>query len=237
MTRDNWQDGGFAARWDETGNLSTNPDRLNQLSLISDLLAAQSPGHILDLGIGSAQVEMAIHHRHPEFFSSNRITGIDASDAMLDLAGQRCTEAGLSAVTLLKGDFARLHAVAVAGPADSVLCVQALHEVPDTIKKEVFSWVHDHIKTGARFYILDRFQYEQVHWLEDWQGVWDWMGSALNQDILEFGTYHSQYQSKTDHVSTVSEYREWLQQSGFETICPYHCFNRAMIIAKKLGSD
>lgn len=231
MTKDEWQDRRFAAHWDEVGNMSTNPDRLNQLSLLADLLAARATTHLLDLGIGSAQVESAIHRRHPNFFDQCRVTGVDASVAMLELAERRCEVERLPGVKLVQGDFSSIHEMNLDDPPDAVICVQALHEVTHDVKQLVFSRVREWLPAERPFYILDRFSYPGGAWLNDWRATWNWMRSSVSEDVLEFDEYHNQYQIKTDHIASVEDYRNWLKETGFETLCPYRCFNRAIIVA------
>lgn len=232
MTKDAWHDRSFAEGWDETGSLTTNPDRQRQLSLLADLLVSNKVTHLLDLGIGSAQVESAINRRHPDFFDSCRVTGIDASDAMLDLARRRCASDQLSGVELVSGDFASIGSIRLAELPDAVICVQALHEVTHAIKQSVFAWVHELLPAGRPFYILDRFDYAAGAWLDDWRATWSWMSLSVADDVLDFDEYHQRYQAKTDHTASVDDYRTWLTQAGFETLCPYQCFNRAMIAAR-----
>jgi SAM-dependent methyltransferase len=232
MSRDDWHDRRFAEDWDEAGNLLTNPDRLNQLSLLADLLAGSKHSQLLDLGIGSARVEAAIDRRHPGFLERCRVTGVDASAAMLALAQRRCENEGLAGIGLLEGDFARLDEIELGARPDTVICVQALHEVSHEVKRAVFSWVHDLLPAGAPFYILDRFEYPAGAWLGDWRATWDWMRSAVSEEVLDFDAYHRRYSAKQDHIASLEDYRAWLEDAGFETACPYLCFNRALIVAR-----
>ena len=232
MTKDDWHDRGFAADWDEAGNLFTNPDRHKQLSLLADLLAASGATHLLDLGIGSAQVESAISRRHPGLFDHCRVTGIDASEAMLGLARRRCDAEKLRGIELIRGNFSSIGGIDLAASPDAVICVQALHEVGHEVKRSVFSWVRERLPAGCPFYILDRFEYPAGAWLDDWRSTWDWMRSAVPEEVLDFEEYHRQYSAKADYIASVEDYRAWLEEAGFETLCPYRCFNRAMIIAR-----
>ncbi len=232
MTKDDWHNRRFATDWDEAGSRSTNPDRLNQLSLLADLLVACAPTHLLDLGIGSAQVESAINDRHPAFFDHCRVTGVDASIAMLELAERRCEVEGLSGVKLIHADFASIGKIDIDSSPDAIICVQALHEVTHDVKQSVFAQVYEWLPTGCPFYILDRFDYPADAWLNDWRATWSWMCSSLSEDVLEFDEYHRRYQNKTDYIASIEDYRRWLEATGFQTLCPYQCFNRALIVAK-----
>ena len=233
MTRDAWHDSGFARNWDESSNLQTNPDRLRQLTLVADLVAAANPDCLLDLGVGSAQVEFVIRQRHLEFFNRCHVIGIDASAAMLSLAQERCESEGLSNVEFIEGDFKSLESLQLSRKPDAAICVQALHEVPHAVKQAVFKRVHDWLPPGAPFYILDRFAYSDTPWGDDWKAVWNWMSSQVSGKVIGFEEYHDRYSAKTDHIASVQEYRTWLEAEGFDTLCPYQSFNRAMIIARR----
>lgn len=232
MSGDDWHNPEFAAGWDEAGNLSTNPDRRRQLSLLADLLVAEAPRQLLDLGIGSAQVEAVIERRHSGFLDHCRVTGIDASESMLELACQRCAAETLRGVTLILGDFAALDDIDISPAPDAVICVQALHEVEHDIKQSVFARVRALLAEGGSFFILDRFTYPEGAWLEHWRATWDWMRAELDEPVLDFDAYHEQYRAKNDAVASVGEYRDWLAAAGFDTEVAYHCFNRALIIAR-----
>ena len=200
--------------------------------MLADLLAASAPTHLLDLGIGSAQVEAAVNRHHPGFFDHCRVTGIDGSEAMLELARQRCEVEQMRNIQLILGDFSSIDSIDLADPPDAVICVQALHEVAHEVKRSVFAWVHERLPPGCPFYILDRFDYPDGTWLDDWLATWDWMRSAVQEDVLEFDEYHLRYSAKDDYIASVEDYRAWLEETGFETLSPYRCFNRAMIIAR-----
>ncbi len=225
-------DEGFAANWDESGNLRTNPDRRNQLSLLADMVAASGANHLLDLGIGSAQFEIALRSRHPEAFTSCKITGVDHSSAMLELAARRCNSEGVDNISLLELDFAALGDFVPATLPDAVVCVQALHEVTDDVKRQVFTNVREWLPDHQPFYILDRFKYSADGWYDDWNATWNWLRSQTAEEALDFSSYHQRYSAKDDHIATVGDYREWLELVGFKTLCPYQCFNRALIVAR-----
>lgn len=229
---DEWHDPRFAAEWDDSGNLRTNPDRWRQLSLLADLLVASGAKHVLDLGIGSAQVESFIHRRHGTFFDRCQVTGIDASDAMLNLARVRLERDNLSNCRLVQADFAMIADIDLAVAPDAVICVQALHEVPHAVKQSVFRWVRRQLSDGRPFLVLDRFVYPRDEWLDEWRVTWNWMRSGVDNDIVEFDEYQRRYRDKADHVASVEDYRQWLAGAGFESVCPYWCFNRALIVAR-----
>ncbi len=232
MSGDDWHNSEFAADWDEAGNLYTNPDRRRQLALLADLLAAAAPRRLLDLGIGSAQVEAAIEQRHPGFLNSCRVTGIDASESMLELARRRCATESLGELALIREEFARLGHIEISPAPDAVICVQALHEVGHDIKQSVFARVRALLAEGGHFFILDRFTYADGPWLQHWRATWNWMRAELAEPVLDFDEYHRRYSAKQDAVASIEDYRNWLTEAGFDTQLVYHCFNRALIVAR-----
>ncbi|MEM7195319.1 MAG: class I SAM-dependent methyltransferase [Pseudomonadota bacterium] len=233
MTRDNWQDDDFAAQWNQSDCLYTNPDRLNQLSLLARMVAEEQPGTLVDLGIGSAQVELAFKKYCPELFSDCHITGVDGSAAMLNLASEVIAKYKIPGIQLVQENFAHLESIKLGKPIDTVICVQALHEVDHDTKRAAFSWVYDNLAEGSPFYILDRFTYKFDRWKTDWKAAWEWMREGAEFPTLGFDEYHHRYQGKTDAVTSLSNYIMWLQQTGFHCVCPYRCFNRALIVARK----
>ena len=86
-----------------------------------------------------------------------------------------------------------------------------------------------------QLYVLDRFAYDGGAWLGVWQANWEWMRSDVDGEVLDFDAYHRQYQAKEDDIAQVEDYRGWLEDAGFETVCPYRCFNRALIVARVPG--
>ena len=135
-------------------------------------------------------------------------------------------------VALKRCDFSQLETLNRRPEPDTVICVQALHEVTDDIKRSVFARVHDMLAPGRPFYILDRFAYPEGEWMDDWRANWNWMRYRAGGDVLDFDRYHARYRDKTDHVATLENYREWLAEAGFRTVCPYRSFNRALIVAR-----
>ncbi len=232
MTEDAWVDQDFASAWDDAGNVRTNPDRRRQLALVADLVAASGARRVLDLGIGSAQLESVLNQRHPELSRNCRVTGVDSSPAMLELASRRMVEEGLADIDLVKGDLTRPGRLPLLDTPDTVVCLQVLHELPDAAKRDVFQWITTVLPPGRPFYLADRFDYPEGAWLDDWRTTWNWMRAESGRDVLDFETYHRTYRAKTDCVTSLRNYLEWLGEAGFEARCLYRSFNRAIIAAR-----
>ena len=237
MTRDAWEDGEFAGRWDLAGSLETNPDRHRQVGLLARLLSENCPpgSRLLDLGIGSGLVEACLHQMAPEFFESRSLLGIDASDAMLSLAESRFSSLGLdSRIRLQRADFADLDGLRIGETFDAVICIQALHEVSDPVKQAVFRWTRPRLRAGGVFYIADRFTYRYAPFSPDLRVIWDAMRDSLENPgaVADFDSYHERYSAKQDHVTALQDYENWLRAAGFEVAVLYLQFNRALLAAR-----
>ena len=258
--RDAWHDEGFVRRWDSEDALRTNPDREAQIALLVALVAESWRGgdRLLDLGIGSGLVEEALFERLPDI----EIVGIDRSEAML--ARARARHRGRTNLRLVDGGFEALDALdslGADGPLaprfELVICVQALHEVADDVKRAVFGFVRRRIAPGGLFLVLDRFDYEPFALAPEYRCIWNRLNHgapreraadgqpAEGQPIegqsaerrmpetpLSFEEYRTRYAAKTDHVGTVENYLRWMREAGFDAACLYQQFNRALIAAR-----
>src|SRR5262245_44654867 len=99
--KDQWHDPAFAAEWDET-TAAGNPTRAEQIDIILFLIERlyRPSAQILDLGVGSGQLEQLLLQRVPQA----EVVGIDSSPAMLALARRRLA-AAKDRVHLIEGDF------------------------------------------------------------------------------------------------------------------------------------
>ena len=178
--RDAWHDEGFARRWDSEDALRTNPDREAQIALLVALVAEswRDGDRLLDLGVGSGLVEEALFGRLPDI----QVVGIDHSEAMLEQA--RARHRGRTNLRLVNGGFEDLDALdslgadgSMAPPFEFVICVQALHEVSDDVKRAVFAFVRRRIAPRGLFLVLDRFAYEPFALAPEYRCIWN----GLNQ--------------------------------------------------------
>ena len=174
--RDAWHDEDFARRWDSEDALRTNPDREAQIALLVALVAEswRAGDRLLDLGIGSGLVEEALFERLPDI----EVVGIDRSEAML--AQARTRHRGRTNLRLLGGGFEDLDSLDSLGADGSMaprfefaICVQALHEVADEVKRAVFGFVRRRIAPRGLFLVLDRFDYEPFALAPEYRCVWN----------------------------------------------------------------
>ena len=258
--RDAWHDDGFARRWDSEDALRTNPDRGAQIALLVALVAEswRDGDRLLDLGVGTGLVEEALFAALPGI----RVVGIDHSEAML--AQARARHHGRTDLRLLNAGFEDLDALdslgvdgSMARPFEFAICVQALHEVDDDVKRAVFGFVRRRIAPSGLFLVLDRFDYEPFALAPEYRCIWNRLnqGARVGQPAREppahgqpaqrhppvahrsdtsmsFEEYRTRYASKIDHVGTVENYLRWMREAGFDAASLYQQFNRALIAAR-----
>ena len=188
--RDAWHDEGFARRWDSRDALRTNPDRGAQIDLLVALVAEswRDGDRLLDLGVGSGLVEEALFERLPDL----RVIGVDHSEAML--AQARARHHGRTNLRLVSGGFEDLDLLdplgadgSTAPPFEFVICVQALHEAADDVKRAVFEFVRRRIAPGGLFLVLDRFDYEPFALAPEYRCVWNRLSRGVPEERAPAG--------------------------------------------------
>lgn len=98
---------------------------------------------ILELGVGTGETASRVLVLHP----TARLTGVDASEAMLGRARERVPDADLR--------VGRLEDPLPAGPYDLVFSALAVHHLDSAGKRDLFRRVHEVVAPGGRFVLGD----------------------------------------------------------------------------------
>ena len=104
-------------------------------------------GHVVDLGCGPADIPIRFLHSFPDA----RVTGLDASRPMLDLATKAVAAAGLSDKVTFRCE--RFQSLTLPEQADVLLSNSLLHHVPNPLQ----FWFHvkQWAKPGACILVMD----------------------------------------------------------------------------------
>ena len=104
-------------------------------------------GHIVDLGCGPADIPIRLLRSFP----GARVTAVDASRPMLDLAAEAIAGAGLADRITLRCD--RFQSLTLSEQADALLSNSLLHHVPNPLQ----FWFHlkQWAKPGACVLVMD----------------------------------------------------------------------------------
>jgi ubiquinone/menaquinone biosynthesis C-methylase UbiE len=103
---------------------SMNPGYQKHLQWSASRLQVPENGHVLDLCCGTGLSTLALRRAHP----TATITGLDASQGMLDFASRK---KALDGVTWLQGDAMDPRRAGAEGPYHAILMAYGLRNVPD----------------------------------------------------------------------------------------------------------
>jgi cyclopropane fatty-acyl-phospholipid synthase-like methyltransferase len=104
-------------------------------------------GHILDLGCGPGDIPLRFARTLP----ACRITGIDASEPMIGLAGMAVSQAGLADRITFRCE--RFQGVALIEPADAAVSNSLLHHVPNPL--QFWYRLRQLVKSGSPVLVMD----------------------------------------------------------------------------------
>ena len=104
-------------------------------------------GHILDLGCGPGDIPVRFARALP----SCRITGVDASEPMIGLAGVAVKQAGLADRIAFRCE--RFQAVSLVEPVDAAVSNSLLHHVPNPL--QFWYRLRQLVKPGSPVLVMD----------------------------------------------------------------------------------
>jgi ubiquinone/menaquinone biosynthesis C-methylase UbiE len=224
-----------AREWD-ADTVRYNPSRPQQLDMLLTILAEViQPGHtVLDLGIGSGQVEALLFERLPQI----EVVGVDASAAMMTLAQERLS-AHTAQITYVEHDLTQIESLSLP-TRDYGVCysVQTLHHLTDAQMQTVYAWLHKLLVPGGWVLLLDRMALDDATLYAVYQALWSRL-DALTGSIVhrhEGSTYADHVrieQERGDIPLTVGRHLELLRQAGFAASAVDVQTNRALLVARK----
>lgn len=225
--QDDWLSKDFSKKWDTKTN-ANYPSRKEHLdilvSLIKDLYEKNS--WIIDLGLGSGQVEELIFKKNPNV----KIIGIDYSLPMIKLAEKRLKKYKNQYIAI-QNDLENIKNIKLPNKKfQLIISVQTLHHLSDSKKIEVFKWVNKNLSKNGTFIILDRISVDIKNSYSEYRSVWK---RLYKQKENNFGKYVLKMKDKDDHTITLEEHINWLEKSGFKASCLHLNFDRAVISAVK----
>jgi len=145
-----------------------------------------SEGHVLDLGCGPGDIPI----RFAQAFPSCRITGVDASEPMIGLAGVAVKQAGLADRITFRCE--RFQAVSLVEPADAAVSNSLLHHVPNPL--QFWYRLRQLVKPGSPVFVMDLLRPDSP---EEAQAIVD-RYAAKEPEILRRDFYRSLLASFTE---------------------------------------
>lgn len=114
---------------------------------VGERFASHVPGRVLDLGCGPADVSLRFARAYP----GCRVTGVDGSAPMLELAELAVRAAGLWSRFELR--YGRLPGVSLGRRFDTILSNSLLHHLPDP--QLLWTAIREHAEPGAAVLVMD----------------------------------------------------------------------------------
>ena len=180
---------------------------------------------ILDLGAGTGLFSSYMLRK----YSQARLTLIDLSTGMLDIAKERFEEAGASEVTYLAGDYSTFED---AEPYDAIISSLSIHHLEDEAKQTLFSRIFQLLKPGGVFVNADQVLGE-TPFLD---GLYrsDWVAKIEATDLSQEALQAAYERTKLDKMAPLDAQLGWLRDSGFKDVdCVYKSYNFVVMFARK----
>lgn len=170
--------------------------------------AAESVQHspaILDIGAGTGLMSAFILEKFP----GARITLMDFSENMLDVARQRFT--GMQNITCVVRDYSHGD---LGGPYDIICSALSIHHLAQQDKKQLFNAIFSALVAGGMFVNADQADGETLYFRDRYLEYWNDflragpLNDSEHQEILK-------RRNKLDQNEKLSLQLQWLRDSGF----------------------
>ncbi len=231
--KDDWHDRAYAETWD-SNPLRKNPLREEHLDILVSIIidGYREGASILDLGMGSGQVEEMIFQRVP----NARVVGIDASEVMIEMAAKRLKD-HRDRYSVIRHDLRELGTLDLAPNSfQYAISSQVFHELPHEKKREAFAFVQRVLAPGGVFLITDRTALHVGSLYEVYASVWSRLIRKVSRASGGFPEFLKWYDTKEDFPATPQEHVDFLKEAGFEAACLHLHLNRGLFAAEKRGS-
>ncbi|HYO51111.1 MAG TPA: class I SAM-dependent methyltransferase [Chloroflexia bacterium] len=230
---EDFKDRETAQSWD-ADPVARNPVRPEQLDILLSILEDEyeTGKAILDIGMGSGIVEELILRRITHAY----VVGVDASEAMLEIAHQRLREySGRYEVVI--HDFTQIDTLKLPeGEYQAAISVQAIHNVAHEYKLPVFRFVHQALEPGGIFLLLDRIAVDTPGLFSAYRSVWERLNRVHRASMSEGETFEEHMRrvaARGDLPASLEQHLVWLREAGFEATCLHLHANRALFCARK----
>jgi len=221
------------------GPTEANPSRLEQLEVLLAIAGAHRvsdpetwdlgpPRRILDAGCGKGHVAERLLAIHPQA----TLVGFDVSSGMTEEAQRRLGGRARIVCASFEEDWP---AALGEKDFDLIVCVQALHHVPDVLKRVTLQRFHDLLRPGGLYLQSDpvalgdaaMFPYTKALWsrLRALHGF-----SPLPEGYLQ-GDAEEEIEKQGDLLAKLDKQLAWLREAGFlHSDCFWKHGNRAIFL-------
>ncbi|MDR2036684.1 MAG: methyltransferase domain-containing protein [Bacteroidales bacterium] len=178
---------------------------------------------ILDLGAGTGLMSQKVLEKYPDA----RLTLVDISDAMLDVARQRFEH--IPGVSFRHEDLTHL---SLSEEYDAVVSSLAIHHLPDNDKKDLYGKIYKGLKPEGIFVNAEQVLADNAFLQDRYESRWQ---QVVERSSLSREEIRAAYERvKLDKRTPLDIQMDWLKKSGFRYVdCLYKYYDFAVIWAKK----
>lgn len=197
----------------------------NLLKFLLNKYSPIQPLQILDLGAGTAITSALVRDK----FSNATFDLVDFSKPMLAGAHQRM---GNKKVNYIFGDFSLLKFDRI---YDVVMTVIGLHHQTSIGTRRLFKKLSKQIRPGGLLVVGDLVTFADKHVaaFNNAKHYHHLVEHAVSNKVLTEWAYHHQF---LNELKTIEDYRQWLNEAGFEVVYEFSHWNTALLIAQKANS-
>jgi tRNA (cmo5U34)-methyltransferase len=167
---------------------------------------------VLDLGAGTGIISAMIAAAFPK----SRLTLFDVTPEMLTIARARLKPLG-KRVRFVTADFA---SASQSQTWDTVVSALAIHHLPDSGKRHLFSDVFKYLTPGGAFINADQVAGDTA--ANDRHSREQWMKRAHESKVTQRDLEAALERMKQDLPATVGQQLSWMREAGFiDVACSY----------------
>ena len=231
LGHDDWENPDFARHWDAVVS-AANSSRAEQLDMLAAIVERVAvPGtSILDLGLGSGLVELALFARVPDA----RVVGVEQSAAMIALAERRLAPYA-DRCQIVRHDLADIKSITLPESAYSVaFSVQTLHHVPHGAQRAIYGFVAQLLPPGGVFLHMERVALDAETFAEVIAPAWEALESRA--EVRSGGTaedFLARLRHKSEYAASLEQHLAWMREAGLAATCLHLQLNRVLMVGAK----
>lgn len=201
------------------GPTEANPSRPEQIDALVALAAAHRPRRILDAGCGEGFVAERLLEACPDA----ELVGFDLTPETVAAAQARLG----ARARIVRASFEEDWGGAVGGPFDLVVCVQALHHVPDEVKRRTYGGFFEVLRPHGLYLQSDPVGLGDRRLFRYLKALWDRLRMLEKYPPLPAGygplDAERDFEKGGDLLADLDDQMAWLRAAGFR---PVDCFWR-----------
>lgn len=209
-----------------------NPLKRQQLQILTHIATTCWRRHsrILDLGCGTGKTaELLLSH-----LPDARLTGVDRSPAMLQLAQERLRPFA-KRVRLVCHDLNQVDKLTTQRRFRLITCVDVIHELSSPAQLAILRFCRNHLTHNGLLMVIDRIALDTARLASPLQGLLKYLQTqtGCRDGQLASNVTAPNYQDKENPLS-LDQYLLRFRQAGLASACLHLYLHKALFVARSL---